>query len=238
MMSAGAPILAVVPCRKGSRRLAGKNLRPVGGIPLIDRTLLCLARANLHARTIVSTDDDDVRARAAALGCPPPFVRPAELATDTASSVDVALHALDWLAGVGEEPDMLLLLQVTAPFREPGDLIEAVRLLSDSPAADAVVGLRQLHVAPQYIFARDGVSQYLRGAVRESAKPPIFVPNGSIYLIRTKVLRSQRTFYPPATLGLPMPPRRSLDIDTADDLLIAEALESASGSSLAGKTFP
>jgi CMP-N,N'-diacetyllegionaminic acid synthase len=238
MMPAGAPILALVPCRKGSRRLAGKNLRTVGGIPLIDRTLFCLARADLPVRTVVSTDDEAVRDRAAALGFPPPFVRPPELATDTASSVDVALHALDWLAGRGEAPAMLLLLQVTSPFREPDDLVAAVRLLSGAPAADAVVGVRTVPAAPQYVFTQDGHTGFLRGAIRESVEPPILVPNGAVYLVRTAALRAQRTFYPVATLGLPMPAERSLDIDTAEDLLFAEALESAFRSAPAGKTAP
>lgn len=238
MMPAGEPILAVVPCRKGSRRLVGKNMRTVGGIPLIDRTLLCLSRANLPVLTVVSTDDEAVRDRATALGFPPPFMRPPELATDTASSVDVALHALDWLAGQGKAPEMLLLLQVTSPFREPDDLVAAVRLLSGAPAADAVVGVRAVHAAPQHIFAQDGCTRLLRGAICDWVDAPILVPNGALYLVRTTALRSQRTFYPAATLGLPMPSERSIDIDTAEDLLLAEALETVFHSVPARKTAP
>jgi len=221
------PILVIVPCRKGSRRLPGKNQKSVGGVPLIDRTLCCLIDSGLNFRLIVSTDDDYVRERAIALGFSPPFVRPDTLATDIASSVDVALHTLDWVEENEYIPSIVLLLQITSPFRVPKDIVDAVNLLATTPAADAVVGVKEIHVAPQHLFVRSDGTQFLQATMRNSVGSPIVVPNGSIYLIRAQALRSKRTFFPAATLGLTLPPERSLDIDTAEDLAVAEVLHSA-----------
>jgi CMP-N,N'-diacetyllegionaminic acid synthase len=219
-----ATVLTIVPCRKGSKRLAGKNLRSVGGIPLIDRTLRCAKRANLNGPIIVSTDDEDIAGRAAAFGLAPPFQRPESLATDDASSLDVALHALDWVAARdGGDPDYVLLLQVTSPFRQPDDIHQAVALLSGNPAADAVVGVQPLHVGPRHVLHQSD-SGLLRTACRADAGVPVLVPNGAIYLVRTTALRNQRSFYPDATMGLVMPASHSIDIDTADDLILADAL--------------
>lgn len=219
-----ATVLTIVPCRKGSKRLIGKNLRAVGGIPLIDRTLHCALQANLNGPIIVSTDDDEVANRAAALGLPPPFQRPASLATDEASSIDVALHALDWTSTQNAgDPDYVLLLQVTSPFRRPEDIHQALTLLSDNQAANAVVSVQALHVGPQHVLYR-GNDGMLHAATHKYAAAPALTPNGAIYLIRTAALRKQRTFYPDATLGLTMPASRSVDIDTADDLILVDAL--------------
>lgn len=216
-------VLTIIPCRKGSKRLPGKNLRLVGGISLLERTLRCAIQAKLNGPIVVSTDDDEVIASATNLGLPPPFRRPATLATDDASSLDVAFHALDWATDQAIYPEYILLLQVTSPFRQAEDIQKALAMLAGNQAAEAVVGVQALHVGPQYILhpAEDGM---LHSVSSWPVAAPALIPNGAIYLVRTASLLNQKTFYPKATLGLTMPASRSIDIDTADDLALAEAL--------------
>ena len=113
-MKADRKILAVIPARGGSKGLPRKNLLPLGDRPLICWTIAAALAAKRITRVIVSTDDREIAAAAAACGCEVPFLRPPQLATDTAGSADVMRHAVDSLE---EDYDWLMLLQPTSPFR-------------------------------------------------------------------------------------------------------------------------
>ena len=121
-------ILAVVPARGGSDRLPGKNVRLLGGKPLIVWSIDVANDVPSICDTLVSTDDAEISAISRDAGALVPWLRPAELATSRASSVDVCIYALNWYQKENGEVDGLLLLQPTSPFRSRSTVLRGIRL--------------------------------------------------------------------------------------------------------------
>jgi CMP-N-acetylneuraminic acid synthetase len=221
-------ILALIPARGGSKGIPRKNIAPLLGRPLLSYSVAAAREATCVDRVLVSTDDAEIAAVATECGADVPFLRPAELATDTAAGLDVARHALDWLAeNDGYVPDILVELQPVAPLRLASDIDRAVNLLRTS-GADSVVGLVEAD-HPYYLRTLDGdvMRPFLPDtpeAFRRQDLPTVYRCNGAIIAVRAAVLREQRSFYGRDVRGYVMPPERSIDIDTPLDLRIAEAL--------------
>lgn len=224
-------VLVVIPARGGSKGLPGKNIKPLGGLPLLGWTAEALRQSHLHeARCLLSTDDIAIAEAGRACGLAAPFLRPAALAGDTAASVDVVLHALDWLAEAHDEhPSWVLLLQPTSPFRPPAVIDLAWKKLHNDPTLDAVIAVKALHCSPGSLFLPDaqGRLQSLDddGISRRQDGPGLLTPNGALYLIRSSVLCAGGNFFPPASAPLPMDAITSLDIDDITDWAMAEALQ-------------
>jgi N-acylneuraminate cytidylyltransferase len=161
-------------------------------------------------------------------GCEVPFVRPAELATGEARSIDVVRHALEVLP---ETYDLLVLLQPTSPLRLAADIDAAVRLCVES-GAPACVSLTPADKPPQWMHALSEhqtlqpVLPDYDQASRRQGLPPAYAINGAVYVARTDWIRGQENFVGPETVGYIMPRERSIDIDEELDLVLAEALES------------
>lgn len=180
-------------------------------------------------RIVVSTDDEAIAGAAASAGAEVPFLRPPELSSDTATSIAVVTHSLDFLAGQGYSPDSLMLLQPTSPFRAPEDICNAIALLEASRRHDAVMSVAPPAQSPFWAktMEPDGTLRTLLedSTSRRQELPTVYVPNGAIYLVRISAFRETDSLYPEGrTLGYPMPEERSLDIDTPYDLEIARAL--------------
>ena len=222
--------LGIVAARGGSKGLARKNVLPLGGRPLIAHTIEAALACPALTRTVVSSDDAEILAAARAAGCPTPFVRPAELAGDRSSTVDVALHALDWVAAhEGFAPDLVVLLPATAPLRGASHIAEAIATLAGDAAAEAVVAVTEPDYPPYWMLRIvDGRLRWIlpEGAAADHRQqlPAAYRPNGSIYAVRTAVLRAQRTFYPRATAPYVMPREASINIDSELDFRMAELL--------------
>lgn len=214
----GSSVLALVTARGGSKGLPGKNIRPVGGRPLIDFTVAAARGAACVDRVVLSTDDDAIARAAQAAGCEVPFRRPAELAGDEAQSIDVVLHALDQLAPI----DLVVLLQPTSPLRTAADIDAACERLvrSASPACVTVAAVEQ---SPYWMYRVDEHHHLLpllsapADATRRQDLPPVYTLNGAVYVARTDWLRRSRSFVTAETVAHVMPRERSLDIDTLDD---------------------
>src|SRR5580765_4600206 len=128
-------ILGIIPARAGSKGVPRKNIRTVGGAPLVSWTWKAAAAVPAIDRLIVSTDDPEIVALAAAAGVEAPFVRPPHLASDTASAFAVAEHALAWLDDTdGYRPDVVLWLQPTSPLRTDRDIEGALAMLDRHPS--------------------------------------------------------------------------------------------------------
>jgi CMP-N,N'-diacetyllegionaminic acid synthase len=214
-----------VPARGGSKRLPGKNILDFAGRPLIAWTTLAAAGLEGIADVLVSTDDADIGAAGAEAGALVPWLRPPHLATDTASSLDVALHALDWYEAIHGAVDGLLLLQPTSPLRQRGTIEKALAMFARGRRA--VVGVVPAPVSPQWCMKiADGVLvPYLDNAgltSRSQDLDPAYVPNGAIYLLAPEALRRHRTFFPQGTVPLVMSAEESVDIDTELDFRFAE----------------
>lgn len=223
-------VLGLVVARGGSRGLPRKNVLPLGGRPLIAWTVEAARGARALTRAIVSSEDGEILDRAREAGGETPFVRPAAFASDTASSLDVALHALDWLAAhERQHPDVLVLLPATAPLRRARHIDEAVATLLGDATLEAVVAVTEADYPPYWMLTV--TERRMAWLFPESGKvdrrqdlPAAFRPNGAIYAIRTAALRAQRTFYPRVTAPYVMPREESVNIDSALDFRLAELL--------------
>jgi CMP-N-acetylneuraminic acid synthetase len=234
MSQASSKLLVIIPARGGSKGVPRKNVRELAGKPLIAHTVDAALEAACQAElgpVVVSTDDEEISEAAVAAGAEVPFLRPASLATDTASSVDVMLHAVDTLCP--DEPDVALcLLQPTSPFREARDIVGAVELFRRT--GKAVVGVTPATKPPQWLLELDEHGQLRRyledGATvtQRQEAPRLFSPNGAIYVMDAGALRRTRQPIPDGALPWEMPAWRSVDIDTELDWLFAEALAACS----------
>jgi len=232
-------VLGVVPARGGSKAIPGKNVTDLGGVPLLAWTARAALAAPL-ARVVLSTDDTAIADVGRDEGLDVPFVRPAALATDDASSLDVALHALEAIeameaqaaldAGTVVEPyDAIMLLQPTTPFRSKADISAAIAQL-DVTGADSVIGVVDVgghHPARMKFLDDDRLVDppFVEDVENQPRQelPRMVIRNGAVYLTRTHVLRG-RTFKGEDARALVMPAERSVNIDVPMDLLLARTL--------------
>jgi N-acylneuraminate cytidylyltransferase/CMP-N,N'-diacetyllegionaminic acid synthase len=232
-VGAAAPgLLILVPARGGSKGLPGKNTRPLGGLPLLAWTARTIAASGVAARAVLSTDDPGIAEVGRAHGLEAPFLRPAALATDTAGSFEVVEHAVDWLAReAGYRPSAVMLLQPTCPFRRPERLRQAMALLGQ-PDTDGVVGVRRIDRSLSVMYREDGggVLEPLAAwddRIRRQDVRPLLTPSGTLYLVTAAALATHRRLFPPRLRPLPTDAVEAIDIDTAEDWALAEAVVAA-----------
>jgi CMP-N,N'-diacetyllegionaminic acid synthase len=223
-------VLAVIPARGGSKGVPQKNIRALGGRPLIGYTIAAAQEARRLARTIVSTDDAEIAEVARGLGAQVPFLRPADLASDSARAIPVLQHALAACeAEDGRRYDAVLMLQPTTPFRTAADIDAAVELL-ERTGADSVIGVVDVeghHPARMKYLEGDRLvdppfCEAYENQPRQELRP-MFVRNGAIYLTRRDVLMAG-SFKGQDCRALIMPVERSVNIDTPLDFRYAEWL--------------
>ena len=226
-------ILALIPARGGSKRLPGKNIRLLGGKPLINWTIDAAQEIPEICEILVSTDDPAIASIALEAGASVPWLRPESLATDHAASVDVALHALDWYEQKNGTVDGLLLLQPTSPFRTQERIKDGVNLFK-SHGYQPVIGVSPVRDHPlwTYKMKEEYVVPFLENhgfGIRSQDLPPAFVVNGGFYLISPESLREGGSFMGSQSIPLIIKSaKESLDIDTEDDFEYAEFLISNS----------
>lgn len=228
-MQSKTRLLAIVPARGGSKRLPGKNIMLLGGRPLINWTIDAALDSGVCIDVLVSTDDNEIASVARSAGAMVPWLRPAELATDTASSADVIAHALVWYEQVYGSVEAVLLLQPTSPFRSSETIRGAVRTYLEQCGAKrhSVVSVSPAASHPAWTFNwRDGVLLPCLGweALKHRSQDldPVFTLNGAVYVIPANEARASYPIVQPGTLPFFMTDaRESMDIDTADDWALA-----------------
>lgn len=223
--------LGLILARGGSKRVPRKNLRLLGGKPLINWTVEAALAAHSIDRVVLSTDDAEIAAAAAAAGCDIPFMRPAELATDTATSADVVRHALAAIDATARYR-RLVLLQPTSPLRRPEDIDGAVALARERGLA-SVVGICPAETVPAHLFwhEADGRLSSVIGAPFEEIAGrrsqdcrPGYRLNGAIYVARLDWFLAGGELLGPDSVGYVMPRERSVDIDDEMGLVEAEMI--------------
>lgn len=227
-------VLGIIPARSGSKRVPNKNIREVGGKPLIAHTIEQADSSSVLDRCLISTDDEEIAAVAREYNGDIPFLRPDHLATDTASSADVVAHALERIHEQGYEPTIVVLLQVTTPFRTSTDIDEAIKKLQQLPEARSLVAVTEHRNPPEWAFEIDDdgclqshFSEYDMwddGPNRSQETTPLYHPNGAVFAARADPFLEDPEFYKQPTIPYEMPAERSLDIDEPYDLEIARAL--------------
>lgn len=222
--------LYIIPARGGSRGIPHKNIRPFAGRPLIAYSIEAARRAGADdSHILVSTDDRDiVRVVKECSGLEVPFMRPDELATDTAGSREVILHAMDEADRMGIGYDVVVLLQPTSPLRTAGDITAALSLYRDG--VDMVVSVTEAPCNPYYDCfetAPDGTLHVSKGdglITRRQDAPPAWVYNGAVYVINPASIRAMALGAFPVRIPYVMPRERSVDLDTPLDWTIAESI--------------
>jgi len=223
--------LAVIPARGGSKRIDKKNIREIGGKPLIAHTIEHANKSERITNSVVSTEDEEIKAIAREYSGSVPFDRPESLATDTAETASVVSHAIDWYEEHGESFDVICLLQVTTPLRRPTDIDQALTLLEQRDCR-SVISTTAYGDPPHWAVTTNEhgyLTKYFdrdqnEGATRSQDLPTLHHANGAVFAATMSSWRETSEFFTDQTLEYQMPPRRSLDIDEPWELDLARCL--------------
>lgn len=226
-------ILALIPARGGSKGVPRKNLRLLGGKPLIAYSIETARSCPLIDRVIVSTDDQEIAQVARKYSAQVPFIRPRELAQDDTPDLPVCVHALKWLHDKESyDPEILIFFRPTGPLRTLEQITEGIKLLLSHPAAESV---RSVNEPPQtpYKMWRPGhpfmkpILHYKK--IREPYNslrqilPKVYQTNPYVHVVWTKTVLKKRSMTGKRVLALPIE-GPVVDIDSEFDLIVAEVL--------------
>lgn len=220
-------VLGVIPARGGSKGVKNKNIKPLAGKPLIAYTIEASVGSKLD-KVIVSTDSEEIAGVAKEYGAEVPFIRPAELATDSAKAIPVIQHALEHLRErEGESYDAVMMLQPTTPFRRTEDIDEAIDTLNRTGADSviSVVDVQGHHPARMKYLSEDGqlidpdFCEAYENQPRQELQT-MYLRNGAIYLTRKETL-DQNSFKGKDCRAQIMPDELSVNIDTELDFAYA-----------------
>lgn len=230
-MAASPPgLLILVPARGGSKGLPGKNVKRLGGIPLLAWTARAIRAAGVGGRAVLSTDDPGIADVGRAEGLEVPFLRPPDLARDDTDMVDVVAHAVDVIER-DAAVDTVMLLQPTCPFRRATRLAEALALLQ-LDGTEGVIGAARIERSPSLLYREgaggllDALAPWAPDTLRQRTRPT-FTSNGTLYLVTREALRRHRRLFPPRLRALETTAIEGIDIDTRDDWALAEAVVAA-----------
>lgn len=216
-------ILAVIPARGGSKRLPGKNIKSLGGRPLITWSIDIAKNIPDVCDILVSTDDPSIASVSSAAGALVPWLRPSELATDTATSVDAVLHALDWYEAEHGMVDGVLLLQPTSPYRSRETILKGMQQFNLQRRS--VVAVSEVKVDPARCFFIQEHDLKMCVSASENTQEAAYAVNGALYLISPDELRKTRSFFSGTSVPLIVNSQReSLDIDDDFDWWLAERM--------------
>lgn len=220
--------LTIVPARGGSKGIPMKNMAPIGGRPLIEFTFRSALKAGIPGRICLSTDHQDIREFGLSLGVEAPFLRPAELAQDNSSSLSVVRHALQWYReNENFDPEYIVLLQPTCPFRTPENIVEAFELIKQKEAESLLsVNLVAEHPC-EYITRKSLGFSYVMPPPDKPGRqhfPEVYFINGAVYMTSTSFWDRTGLLYDQEALTYVMSRDQSLDIDDPEDLAYANWL--------------
>lgn len=222
--------LALIPARGGSKAIPGKNLKPLGGKPLIAWSYESAKASGLFDRILLSTDDPAIAEAGKKIGFEVPFLRPAEFATDAAPMLPVIKHALAELAKGGFVPDTIALLQPTSPFRGDGLLAEACRRI-EQEGHDSAVGVRPVpgEYSPYYLMGKgeDGLLRFLfpeqaKKIGRRQDAPTVWKRCGSVFAFSRACLETHGDIYGAKCFPLVATDAEAVNIDGPEDWAQAE----------------
>ena len=219
-------ILYLIPARKGSKGLPGKNTKMLGDKALIEYSIdFALSNMKDGDELCISTDDPKVQEISRCKGIQIPFIRPEELSNDKASSYDVIIHAMNFYEKLNKKFDTILLLQPTSPFRNQNDLIKLIKMFDDE--TDMVVSVKLAKENPYFsLFEQTEVGYLVKCKEgdfdRRQDCPDVFAFNGSMYLINIESIKTSKISDFKKIKKIVMPDERSIDIDTLADWALAE----------------
>ena len=223
-------MIAIIPARKGSKGLPGKNILNLDGKPLISHSISAALESKLITRVIVSTDDETIATISEEFGAEVPFMRPNELASDNAKVIDSYLYTIDRIqADQNVKISSFVALLPTSPLRNATDIDNAIEIFN-LQNADSVISVTYPEVPAEWhikINKRGIIENYIPD--KHSLKnrqdfESSYIPNGAIYVFNVDKLRVNRIYYMDNTFPYIMPKNRSIDIDEMFDFNLAKLL--------------
>ncbi len=226
-------VRAFIFARGGSKGISRKNVRLLGGKPLIAHAIDIALACPALGRVLVSTDDAEIAAVALDCGAHVPFLRPAELASDTASEWLAWRHAIEWVETHEAPFEIFVSLPATSPFRTVADVQACIDRLLSSPDTDIVVTVKKAERSPYFnmvtldpsghaavVMANQSSSQ----VVRRQDAPVVYDMTTVAYVARTAFIKEHSGIFAGRVGVVEIPPERALDIDTPYDLRLAQLL--------------
>lgn len=220
-------IIAIIPARGGSKRLPGKNVKLLANKPLIAWTIKAALESNVFDHVFVSTDSDEIAKVAKTFGAEVPFLRPVEIATDTATTNDVVTHLVEWFEKEYiKEVTTVAILQPTSPLRNAQHIQEAFQVMKDKQAK-AVVSVCELEHPIQFCNTL-GLDGSMDGFIdpqnmkRTQDLEPYYRLNGAIYFLCREYVDRLSKLYSQGTYSYIMSSSSSIDIDTEDDFNLSK----------------
>ena len=220
--------LWLVLARSGSKGLPGKNIRPLGGKPLLAWRIE--SALGLPGEVWLSTDSEEYAAIGRQYGAKTPFLRPAKLASDTASSQDACLHAMQFAEEHGKKFDLVCLLQPTSPFVTTQSLRQALDLLEQRPDANGAIAVKEAHPTSWAMQPDDEwldvlADRFAGSDLRRQAQQKEITPCGGFYFARWGAFKRERVFYMRHVLPVMLKGVETLDIDGELDFRVGENIE-------------
>ena len=224
-------LLAVIPARGDSKGVPRKNIASINNRPLISYTIDAALSVDRITDVVVSTDDEEIAKVAENLGAKVPFIRPANLATDSAESAPVIIHALKHMeAKHNWNYDAVIMLQPTSPLRTSDNINQALDLYSSKPC-DSVVSIISVGGYHPFRMKRlegeqlvNYIDQGFWDMRPSQILPSVYIRNGAIYLLNRDILLKHEMLIGEHCLGLKMSDEDSINIDTRLDFIMAELL--------------
>lgn len=218
-------VLALIPARAGSKGVPNKNVRLLGGHTLLEWSIAACRRAAAIGRVIVSTDSSDYVALATSLGAEAPFLRPPEISGDHATDYDFIVHALDWLAASGDQPDYVVHMRPTTPFRDPQLVDKAVDAFALAANATALRSVHEMSESAYKTFeiasngflkrvGRDSTALDAANNARQSF-PKTYQANGYVDVLSVAFIRSAGLIHGDRVLPFVTP--QVVEVDSEDD---------------------
>jgi CMP-N-acetylneuraminic acid synthetase len=222
---------AFIFARGGSKGLPDKNILEIGGVPLIAWSIKHAKSCSSIERVIVSTDSEKIKSVALEYGADVPFMRPAELATDTASEIDAWRHAIKELERIdGAYPEIIISLPATSPLRIPSDIDRALERYSEGDV-DVVIGVTPAHRNPYFNMVNFDnnrhvhiVGNQISGIERRQDAPEVFDITTVVYIANSSYVLNSASLFTGRVGAIHIPQERSIDIDTPYDFAVAKLM--------------
>jgi len=219
-------MIVVIPARGGSKRIPKKNITPLLGKPLLEYTLDAVFKAGLDCPIYVSTDDDEIADIAANYNSVFVVKRPANIASDEASTESVLQHVLDSLISVRDAPEWVMTLPPTSPFRTHETIQQFVDIvLSSTVTQDCLMSVTENRGDFWVRSEDDGLVRLFSDAPRrQQERLPLFEENSAIYITKVSSLKKTGSILGESVRSISIPYIEGFDINTIDDLKVAECL--------------
>lgn len=226
-------ILGFIPAREGSERLKNKNIKLLNGKPLIAYTIEAAKGSKHINRIVVSTDSEKIADVAKEFGAEVPFLRPAAIAQSTSTEMEFFSHALDWFLDYENyEPDLIVLLYPTSPFRTTASINRAVQEMMNHPEADSLRSVKLCVEHPYKMWdIKDGyLKPFVKGehscvhTLAYKLLPKVYIQNASIYITKPVTIKNKKSPIGDIIVPFVMDEQESMDINNPYDFAFAELL--------------